>query len=452
MLNYNSDRNSYASGKLPPAEYISKIINQIRRDEKNIFISSPFVPPDNLNFDNKLPLSGMALAVKDNISTMDFPTTCASEILRDFTPVYNATAIDNIKTAGAIIVGKTNMDEFAMGCTSEFSAFGAVAHPDNRNQSPGGSSGGSAAAVRSGIVHAALGSDTGGSVRQPAALCGVCGFKPTYGRISRHGLIAFASSLDQIGIIAPDIQSIEKIFDIIKGRDENDATTINDIYESGYSGTDSIKIGFLHPDGGLCSAEIMHTYTNAISRISCEFECEKVELRFLKYSLPAYHIISSAEASSNLSRYDGRRFGKKPDNHDFINYRTKNFGREVKRRIMLGAFVLSEGYSDKYFTKAQKVRRKISDEYSNLFAAYDCILTPTVPFDIIPQYGIARSRINAYYSDYYTSGPSLAGLPAITIPIGGDIYSGLQLIGPQMADERLLETAENFHRLFHKSD
>jgi aspartyl-tRNA(Asn)/glutamyl-tRNA(Gln) amidotransferase subunit A len=339
------------------------------------------------------------------------------------------------------------MDEFAMGCTSEYSAFGPAKHPLLEGLSPGGSSGGSAAAVRGGMAHAALGSDTGGSVRQPAALCGVCGFRPTYGRISRYGLIAFASSLDQIGIIAPEIETIALIFDNIKGKDSKDASSVDDPVKS--SPISSPKFAYLTPDD-ICTPEIMHSYTNAISSVNKAFECERHHLNYQKFALPAYHIISSAEASSNLARYDGRRFGAPNTSAREINkFRAENFGPEVKRRIMLGTFVLSEGYSDRFFTKAQKVRRIISSEYYNCFNHFDYLLTPTVPFEKIESGIGKKSRIDTYHSDYYTAGPSLAGLPAATIPIDStsEIFSGLQIVGPKGSDEELLKTASQISKI-----
>ncbi|MFP4527199.1 MAG: amidase family protein [Candidatus Kapaibacterium sp.] len=446
MLSYANDRYLIESESNSLDNLIKDLTRKIETDDTNSFIT--FLSDSSIFKFGRPPrtLEGMAIAIKDNISTTQFDTTCASEMLRGYRPSYDATAVRRLRDAGAIIIGKTNMDEFAMGCASRNSAFGAVSHPVFDDHSPGGSSGGSAAAVAGGMCHAALGSDSGGSVRQPASLCGVCGFRPTYGRLSRYGLIAFASSLDQIGIIAPDMDTIQRVFDVIKGHDENDLTSLfKSINFQSFNMCD-LRIGYIPVDNQICSPVIAMAYENAINNIMKNNDCSQIHDNINTYALPAYHIISAAEASSNLARYDGIRFGGSSSPYDSEFYeliRTRRFGDEVKRRIMLGTYALSQGYASRYFHKAQAVRRMISDIYIKVFREHDIIISPTVPIETIKNCD-SNNNVNIYNSDYYTAGPSLAGLPAVTIPIdSGRGFAGLQIIGTRMSDEVLLETAKN---------
>jgi aspartyl-tRNA(Asn)/glutamyl-tRNA(Gln) amidotransferase subunit A len=336
------------------------------------------------------PLRGVAIALKDNICTKDLQTTCGSRILHNYKAHYDATATRKLTEAGAIIVGKTNMDEFAMGSSNESSAFGAVKNPWDTSRVPGGSSGGSAVAVASGVVRASLGSETGGSVRQPASLCGIVGLKPTYGRISRFGLVAFASSLDQIGVFGAGVKDVADVLSVIAGRDRNDSTTA-DVAVPDYSATldndiKGRKIGVpraLFGEG--LEDEIREAVENSIENYrSLGAEIVDVELPYAKYGIAVYYIIATAEASSNLARYDGVRYGFRAEgSHElremYRKTREEGFGAEVKRRIMLGTYVLSSGYYDAYYAKAQKVRALVKKDYEKAFAGVDAILTPTSP-------------------------------------------------------------------------
>ncbi|HSK70661.1 MAG TPA: Asp-tRNA(Asn)/Glu-tRNA(Gln) amidotransferase subunit GatA, partial [Pyrinomonadaceae bacterium] len=336
------------------------------------------------------PLHGVAIAVKDNICTRGMQTTCGSRILYNFHPQYNATAVEKLNDAGAIIIGKTNMDEFAMGSSNENSAFGYVRNPWDISRVPGGSSGGSAVAVASGVVKVSLGSETGGSVRQPASFCGITGLKPTYGRISRYGLVAFASSLDQIGIFGQTSKDIARVLKVIAGRDKNDSTTadveVPDYFGSLENEIKGKRIGIpreLFGEG--LDAEVREAVENSIENYrSLGAEIVDVELPYSKYCIAVYYIIATAEASSNLARYDGARYGFRAENaHElremYFKTREEGFGAEVKRRIMLGTYVLSSGYYDAYYAKAQKVRTLLKQDYEKAFSVCDTILTPTSP-------------------------------------------------------------------------
>ncbi|MCA1590705.1 MAG: Asp-tRNA(Asn)/Glu-tRNA(Gln) amidotransferase subunit GatA, partial [Acidobacteria bacterium] len=334
-----------------------------------------------------LPLRGVAIAVKDNICTKGLQTTCGSRVLSNYDAHYDATAIARLNASGAIVIGKTNMDEFAMGSSNESSAFGPVRNPWDTSRVPGGSSGGSAVAVASGVVRAALGSETGGSVRQPASLCGIVGLKPTYGRISRYGLVAFASSLDNIGVFGARVGDAAEILGIIAGRDKRDATSA-DVPVPDYTAAlgNEIKgkrIGVpraLFGEG--LDEEVRHSVESSIAKMrSLGAEIVDVELPYAKYGIAVYYIIATAEASSNLARYDGVRYGFRAENaHElrqmYFKTREEGFGAEVKRRIMLGSYVLSSGYYDAYYSKAQKVRSLVKQDYVKAFAHCDAIITP----------------------------------------------------------------------------
>jgi aspartyl-tRNA(Asn)/glutamyl-tRNA(Gln) amidotransferase subunit A len=389
------------------------------------------------------PLRGTAIAVKDNICTKGIQTTCGSRILQNYKAHYDATAIDRLNRAGAVIIGKTNMDEFAMGSSNESSAFGPVKNPWDTTRVPGGSSGGSAVAVASGVVPVALGSETGGSVRQPASLCGIVGFKPTYGRISRYGLVAFASSLDNIGIFGSNTKYVADTLGVIAGRDPLDSTSA-DVPVPDYSANISRdvkgrRIGVPRALFGQgLDDDVRNAVENSIEsfrKLGCEIV--DVELPYAKYGIAVYYIIATAEASSNLARYDGVRYGfRAEDAHElrkmYSKTREEGFGDEVKRRIMLGTYVLSSGYYDAYYSKAQKVRALVKRDYQAAFAKCDAILTPTSPSVAFKIGEKTDDPLAMYLNDIYTVSANLAGVPAISIPCGlssDGLPIGTQLIG-----------------------
>lgn len=413
------------------------------------------------------PLAGVPIAVKDNICVKDKLTTCSSKILNNFKPVYNATVVDRIKKAGMIIIGKTNMDEFAMGSTTETSAFGITKNPWNTNKVPGGSSGGSAACVAAKESIIALGSDTGGSIRQPASYCGVTGLKPTYGTVSRYGLVAFASSLDQIGPIGRDALDCAALFDIISGKDEKDATSMdfekfsfNDVKNYSLKGK-KIGIPTSYFGEGLAD-DVKEKVLNAIEIFkNLGAEVEEFDLDIIKYAVPTYYIIACAEACSNLSRYDGIKYGYSAQSKNildtFIKSRSEGFGLEVKRRIMLGNFVLSSGYYDAYYNKALKAKKLIQDAFFKAFEKYDFIVGPVAP-DTAPDIGANLSDpLKMYMADIYTVMINIAGVPGLSIPCGTDKNNmpvGLQLIGKPLGEQTILSAAYEFQKNtdFHKQN
>lgn len=397
-------------------------------------------------------LNGVAIAVKDNICTKDLQTTCGSRILQNYKAHYDATAVKKLTEAGAIIVGKTNMDEFAMGSSNESSAFGNVKNPWDLARVPGGSSGGSAVAVASGVVRASLGSETGGSVRQPASLCGIVGLKPTYGRISRFGLVAFASSLDNIGIFGQTSKDVADVLSVIAGRDKNDSTSadvaVPNYFETLNNDIKGRKIGV--PRGlfgeGL-DDEIREKVENSIENYrSLGAEIVDVELPHAKYGIAVYYIIATAEASSNLARFDGVRYGFRAEGshslrETYFKTREEGFGAEVKRRIMLGTYVLSSGYYDAYYSKAQKVRALVKHDYQIAFEKCDAILTPTAPSVAFKLGEKSDDPLAMYLSDIYTVSANLAGVPAVSIPCGlssEGLPIGTQLVGNFWSEDVLL--------------
>lgn len=410
------------------------------------------------------PLAGIPVSIKDNICTKGIRTTCASRMLENFIPPYNAHATELLENAGAIIIGKLNMDEFAMGSTSETSFFGAVSNPWNTDYTPGGSSGGCAAAIISGQALLTLGSDTGGSIRQPASMCGVTGFKPTYGTVSRYGLIAYASSMDQIGPIARSAEDCAACMKVISGYDPKDNTSINSTLSSFPLNKDlsGIKIGVPYEYfGNNLSGEVKEEIYTAIETLKtlgadiCEFSFPISE-----YAIAAYYVIASAEASSNLARYDGIRYGHRSSDSVslediYIKSRSEGFGSEVKNRIMLGTFALSAGYYDEYYRKALVARELIKKSFDEAFSKYDVIISPVSPCTA-PKKGQSLSDpMKMYLSDAYTVGANLAGLPAISLPCGFDgngLPIGFQLIGPKLQDQKLLNIGQIFqkHTNFHK--
>ena len=407
-------------------------------------------------------LRGVAIAIKDNICTQGMRTSCGSKILGNYRAQYDATAIKRLNEAGAIIVGKTNMDEFAMGSSNENSAFGTVKNPWDVSRVPGGSSGGSAAAVASGLVPVSLGSETGGSVRQPAAFCGIVGLKPTYGRISRYGLVAFASSLDQIGIFGRTTKDAAEVLGIIAGRDENDSTTaavdVPDYVAALDHDIKGKRIGIpraLFSDG--LDEEVRESVENAIDAFQeLGVEIVDVDLPHSKYSIAVYYILATAEASSNLARFDGVRYGFRAENAKelremYMKTREHGFGEEVKRRIMLGTYVLSSGYYDAYYSKAQKVRTLLKQDFSRAFASCDAVLTPTAPTTAFKIGEKSDDPLEMYLSDVYTASANLAGIPGISVPCGlsqDRLPIGLQLVSQPWSEDVLLNLTHVYENEF----
>jgi len=390
------------------------------------------------------PLAGWRIAAKDNICTKDFPTTCASKMMGEYMSPYNATVINRLEQAGAVITGKTNMDEFAMGCTGERSFFGPVKNPVNQSHAPGGSSSGSAAAVAAGVVRAALGSDTGGSIRGPAAHCGVVGFKPSYGVVSRYGLVACASSMDQIGPIARSVADCAAVMQVIAGHDIADAMTLDIPIDFTLNGEIKGKRIALPKEcfGDDVSPDVKARVLEAIEVFQqLGAVVEEISLPLLKYVMPTYQILCCAEASSNLACFDGVKLGHRAENIDslgdmYCKSRGEGFGEEVVKRILLGTTVLSSGCYDIYYKKAMQVRTLIKAEFEKTLERYDAIVTPTAPYTA-PRFGEEKA-VNA---DIFTAGANLAGLPALSVPCGGDAQGlpvGLQIIGAHMADAAVL--------------
>jgi aspartyl-tRNA(Asn)/glutamyl-tRNA(Gln) amidotransferase subunit A len=400
------------------------------------------------------PLAGVPIAIKDNISTTGIETTCASKMLKGYTPVFNAAVIDKLEKAGMIVIGKVNMDEYAMGGSSETGIKGPVHNPWDVARVAGGSSGGSAASVIAGETPIALGSDTGGSIRQPCSFCGVTGIKPTYGSVSRYELLAYASSLDQIGPIGQNIDDCAALLSIISGPDSRDSTcVIEKPFEFGKpkSKLENVKIGLPRNYYG---SGIDDEVKNAVLAVAKELEAsgaiiEEFEMPLMDYMIPTYYIIACAEASSNLSRYDGLKYGYRSPNAQSLSEvyrlsRNEGFGLEVKRRIMLGSFVLSSGYYDAYYKKALQVRALIKDAYTNLFKKYDMILSPVAPTTAYKIGDNIGDPMKMYMGDIYTVSINLAGLPSAALPCGFDstgLPIGFQLIGDAFSENKLIDAA-----------
>jgi len=395
--------------------------------------------------------SGIPIAIKDNINVKDWEITCSSNILKGYKSPYNATVINNLEKAGLSAFGRTNMDEFAMGSSTESSCYGKTLNPVNNSKVPGGSSGGSAAAVADGIAVAALGTDTGGSIRQPAAYCGVVGMKPTYGRVSRYGITAYSSSLDQCGPITQNVEDAAILYDIISGNDPKDSTSANVEYDAVTPKLDS--------DRKLTIAVIDNFVEQASPAIKAAFEKSVKALEEAGHNivhknmldtdkiLSSYYIVATAEASANLSRFDGVRYGNRKGEGGlkdmYVQTKSQGFGDEVQKRIMLGSFVLSSGYYDAYYIKAQKVRHLIKDEYEAIFAEADLILSPVAP-TTAPEFGSFKTSLEMYLSDIYTISVNLAGLPAISLPVDKDeegMPVGLQLIGKAYDEQTVFDGA-----------
>jgi aspartyl-tRNA(Asn)/glutamyl-tRNA(Gln) amidotransferase subunit A len=415
-------------------------------------------------------LAGIPVAIKDVLCVEGEPTTCGSRMLRSFRPPYDATVIAKLRAAGAILFGKTNMDEFAMGSSTENSAYGPTKNPWDRSRVPGGSSGGSAAAVAADLAPLALGTDTGGSIRQPAAVCGVVGLKPTYGRVSRYGLIAFASSLDQVGPFAHDLADTALLLSVIAGPDPHDSTSVDELIPD-YSATlnnppESLRIGVvreffgegLDPEVAAAVQEAIQVYKKAGAVI------KDVSLPHSGYGIPAYYLVASSECSSNLARYDGTIYGHRAADFSpkypgeeglaplvrmMMASRAEGFGPEVKRRIMLGTFALSAGYADQYYNKALQVRRKIRGDFDAAFQEVDVLVGPTSPTPAFKLGERTADPLAMYLSDIYTITANLAGIPGISIPCGltkSNLPIGMQLLGAPFAEDKLLRTARVFER------
>jgi len=397
-------------------------------------------------------LAGKLVGVKDNINVRGVRTTCGSHILDNFTAPYNATVIDRIEGAGGFIFGKTNLDEFAMGSSNEHSYYGPVKNPNDPARVPGGSSGGSAAAVKLGIVDMALGSETGGSVRQPAAFCGVVGLKPSYGRVSRYGLVAFASSFDQIAPFGRSVQDVASLLQVIAGHDPKDSTSV-DVPVPDYLGKpiESVKgkkvgVPKAYFAEGL-DPEIEERVKAVIEWLESEgAEIVDIDLPHADYSIATYYILTTAEASSNLARYDGMRYGLRKENESlettYQNTRSDGFGDEVKRRIMLGTYVLSAGYYEAYYGKAQKVRRLIKSDFDKAFETVDAIITPTTPTTAFELGAKTADPLEMYLSDIYTAPANLTGMPGMSIPVGTDSNNlpiGLQILAKPFDEETILQ-------------
>lgn len=407
-------------------------------------------------------LAGVPIAIKDNICTKGLRTTCGSKMLNNFVPTYDAFVVEKINDAGLVIIGKTNMDEFAFGCTTEHSAFDATKNPRNVECVPGGSSGGSAAAVAAGMVPLALGSDTGGSIRQPASHCGVVGFKPSYGTVSRYGLVAFASSMDQIGPIGKDVNDVKALYNIIKGHDVKDSTSVsfdemrqtnmsnevkfaNEIFEGKKIG---IPEEYFRED---IDKEVKEKVLKVAEQLKVAGAIvEYFSLKLVDYVVPTYYVIASGEASSNLERFDGVKYGFRCEEYSNLDEmykisRTKGFGEEVKRRILLGTFVLSEGYYDDYYLKALKVRNLIKKEFDEAFEKYDMILAPVAPTTAPKLSTGEEDTLKMYMSDVYTIAANLCGLPAVSVPCGegesDNMPIGVQFIGKSFDDYKLMNMA-----------
>ena len=412
------------------------------------------------------PLAGVPVAIKDNMCTRDKLTTCSSKILGNFYPTYSAEAVINLEKAGAVIIGKTNMDEFAMGSTTETSFYGPTKNPWNKEHVPGGSSGGSCAAVAAEECSYALGSDTGGSIRQPSSFCGVTGIKPTYGTVSRYGLIAYGSSLDQIGPVAKDVTDCATILETIASYDSKDSTSVKrDDYnftEALVEDVKGLKIGIPKDYFGEgLEPEVKEAILKAVDVLKDKGAIvEEFDLSLVEYAIPAYYVIASAEASSNLSRFDGVKYGYRTEEYNGLHNmykktRSEGFGEEVKRRIMLGSFVLSSGYYDAYYLKALRTKALIKKAFDEAFAKYDVIIGPAAP-TTAPKLGDSLSDpIKMYLGEIYTISVNLAGLPGISVPCGQDsngLPIGMQIIGDCFKEKNIIRAAYTFEQAKNSYD
>ena len=458
-----------SSGEVSARSIVENYIETINESESDVnafnLVTAEQALIDADEIDSKIasgetlgPLAGVPISIKDNLCTRGVETTCSSKILEGWKPPYNATVIEKLKEAGAIIIGKTNLDEFAMGSSTENSAFGPTRNPHNLELVPGGSSGGSAAAVAAGFSPLALGSDTGGSIRQPAALCGVVGVKPTYGRVSRYGLVAFASSLDQIGPFANTVSDAALTLEVISGHDPRDSTSIPEkpLEISGLlnQGVEGMRIGVIEelsgkglegisPDVSSRVEEAIKVFSNAGATV------ESASVPASIYGLSAYYVIAPAEASSNLARYDGIRFGPRVEEsttaETMTATRTKGFGDEVKRRIMLGTYALSAGYYDAYYGKSQRVRTLIMNDFAKAYEKFDILISPTAPTTAFPLGDKTADPMQMYLQDVCTIPSNLAGHPAMSVPFGfgeDGMPIGIQILAPAMAEREMFQAAK----------
>ncbi len=461
------------SGELTPMDAVSDALEQIEKKDplihsfvtvskkEEILERAEEVHKRMIQGELDGPLAGVPVAIKDNLCTKGVVTTCSSKMLENFIPTYSAEAVKNLERAGAIVIGKTNMDEFAMGSTTETSAFGVTRNPHNPDHVPGGSSGGSCAAVAAEEVSFALGSDTGGSIRQPCSFCGVTGIKPTYGTVSRYGLIAYGSSLDQIGPVAKDVTDCATILEILASKDEKDSTSIQrddtDFTSALVEDVQGMKIGIprdylsegLDPQIKDAILEAAHVWEQKGATV------EEFDLSLVQYAIPAYYVIACAEASSNLSRFDGVKYGYRTEEYEGLHNmykktRSEGFGAEVKRRIMLGSFVLSSGYYDAYYLKALRTKALIKEAFDRAFSKYDAILSPVAP-TTAPKLGESLGDpLKMYLGDIYTISVNLAGLPGIALPCKKDekgLPIGMQLIGDCFQEKKIIRAAYTYEQV-----
>ncbi|MNM62103.1 Glutamyl-tRNA(Gln) amidotransferase subunit A [compost metagenome] len=467
LLQANEIRESIIARRFTAVEVVTALFDRIKEVEPKVQAYITLCEEEALErakeIDKKIAagepvgrLAGVPIAIKDNICTDGTLTTCASKMLGDFVPPYDATVIKKLLKEDAIIIGKTNMDEFAMGSSTENSSFKTTKNPWDLTRVPGGSSGGSAAVVAAGLSPISLGSDTGGSIRQPAAFCGVVGFKPTYGIVSRFGLIAFGSSLDQIGPFSKSVTDAALTLEVIQGEDSLDSTSYKGEIKGDYlstlaDGVKGMKIGV--PKEFFQSSldeEISDSIKQSIQVLKdLGAEVSEMSLPITEEGLSAYYIISSAEASSNLARFDGVRYGYRPEEFSniddlMVKSRTEAFGTEVKRRIMLGTYALSSGYYDAYYNRAHKLKKKIKEEFKKAFDEYDVILSPTTPTVAFKCGEKSEDPLSMYLADIYTVNANLAGIPAISIPCAlskEGLPIGLQILGPHFGEEKILKAA-----------
>ncbi len=454
-----------SSKEISSVELTEKYISEIEKDNKkfNAYVSTTFdkaienakVADSMIANGTATALTGIPMTLKDNICSDGDLTTCCSKILEGFRPYYDSTVWSKLKSQGAVMLGKTNMDEFAMGSTSETSCYGAPLNPRNVNHVTGGSSGGGASAVCANLAAYALGSDTGGSVRQPASFCGIVGLKPTYGAVSRYGLIAYGSSLDQIGVLANSVKDTATVFDAISGVDANDQTSVDfrfgNISDSlGQSDVKGLRIGIAKEYFEGINPELKDAIDSAVKFFEDNgAEIIDISLPVLKQALPVYYIIACAEASSNLGRYDGIRYGYRTENFNdveemILKTRTEGFGDEVKRRIMLGTYVLSSGYYDAYYKKACLLRENLIADFDEIFNTCDVLIAPTAPNTAFPLNFTGASPVDMYLSDIATVPINITGVPAISVPIKNDsngLPIGMQIIGKKFSEKTIMNTA-----------
>ena len=452
-------KNRIAGGEVKPRDAIDSLIERIRDTDRDIRAYVRVNETISIRGSGGA-LAGIPVAIKDNICVKGEETTCASNILKGFRPPYDATVIRKLKDAGAVLMGKTNMDEFAFGSSCETSCYGPTRNPWDIERIPGGSRGGSAAAVAADETILALGSDTGGSIRQPASMCGVVGLKPTYGRVSRYGLIAFASSLDQIGPITKDVEDSALLLSVIAGHDEMDSTSVDvpvpDYKKALVKDVKDLRIGVpkeyfvkgIVPQVSSAIKKAIELFKGLGARIT------EISLPHTEYALSAYYIVAPAEASSNLARFDGVQYGFRAEGSEnlidmYIRTRSQGFGNEAKRRILLGTYVLSSGYYEAYYLKAQKVRTKIKEDFDAAFRMVDCVITPTSPTAAFKIGERLEDPLSMYLSDIYTIPVNLAGLPAISVPCGftmDNLPIGLQIIGKPFDEETIFRAAYTYEQ------